>query len=383
MANELRPRGALLNTAHLFKSQEAFEKNQAQVGQDDLFFMPINPFPAGAIYMSLSEQPPSELFGGEWGALNEGRVLIGAGSGFSAGSKGGESRHTLSYSEMPSHTHSGSTGSAGDHYHYHNWGDWGKNRWGSGTSNKDSSWGWNILKKELAYKEGGSHSHSISMRTAGSGSSHNNMQPYLSVHMWHCIKQQSRQVLASGNMTTTLLDTIHLFKSYADCEANKKALKPHDLVLCPFSPFPVGAFYFSMDGQNPAKHFGGVWESVEEGRVLIGANSSYPAGSTGGEAAHSLSSSEIPSHSHSISLYSAGSHIHGSGIGCGWAKYGHYQSSEAYGSSSNVDGDNSSVRSSDAGSHSHSSSWTSYTGGGDAHNNMQPYIAVNIWNRVA
>lgn len=384
MTKQVSPRDALLSTAHLFRSQAAYNNNRDQIQPNELYFMPVNPFPTGAIYMSLNPQQPAELFGGEWGALDEGRVLLGAGGGYSAGSKGGEERHTLSYSEMPSHTHSGSSRTEGSHYHFNRWGDWGANRWGQGGNNTSSSWGWNGEYNELASRTEGSHSHSISMNSNGSGYSHNNMQPYLSVYMWHCIKQQSTARQASiKSMQTTVLDTMHLFKSLGDIEAHKTAIKPTDLVLCPYSPFPVGAFYFSMDNQNPSKHFGGVWEAVEEGRVLIGANSSHPAGQKGGSATHTLSTSEIPSHSHSISLYSTGDHNHGTGIGC-WANlYGFYQNSKAYGSTTNVDRNNSSLWLFDNGAHSHGNGWTSYTGSGQAHENMQPYIAVHIWNRIA
>ena len=66
-------------------------------------------YPVGSIYMSTSSTNPGTLFGGTWEAYAQGRTIIGNGTSdqvFSAGNTGGESNHKLSESEMPSHTHS-------------------------------------------------------------------------------------------------------------------------------------------------------------------------------------------------------------------------------------------------------------------------------------
>lgn len=53
--------------------------------------------------------------------------------------------------------------------------------------------------------------------------------------------------------------------------------------------WPVGSIYMSMIATNPGTLFGGTWERIAYGRMLIGADSaSYPAGSTGGEAEKSF-----------------------------------------------------------------------------------------------
>lgn len=47
-----------------------------------------------------------DYFGyGTWEAYGAGRVTVGGGSGYSAGSEGGEATHTLTVDEMPRHTH--------------------------------------------------------------------------------------------------------------------------------------------------------------------------------------------------------------------------------------------------------------------------------------
>ena len=75
-------------------------------------------YPVGSIYISANSTNPGTLFGGTWKALDQGRVLIGANSTYEAGTTGGEFTHTITTSEMPSHTHSGTTGwQSADHTH--------------------------------------------------------------------------------------------------------------------------------------------------------------------------------------------------------------------------------------------------------------------------
>ena len=78
-------------------------------------------YPVGTIYTSVQNVSPASFLGGTWEALNEGRVLIGAGTAHPAGETGGSETVALTTAQMPSHNHSasfsGSCGTGGSHSH--------------------------------------------------------------------------------------------------------------------------------------------------------------------------------------------------------------------------------------------------------------------------
>ena len=49
--------------------------------------------------------------------------------------------------------------------------------------------------------------------------------------------------------------------------------------------YPVGSIYLSTASTDPATFLGGTWSRIQ-GRFLLGASSTYPAGTTGGAATH-------------------------------------------------------------------------------------------------
>jgi microcystin-dependent protein len=125
--------------------------------------------------MSVSSTSPASLFGGSWTQLQN-RFLLGAGSSYSNGSTGGESTHTLTTSEMPSHTHtpnSNNTSLTGT--------------WVPNVSN-------GYARGQVAISTSSSKYAPVmdsmdnfvwgTVASTGGGSSHNNMPPYLVVYMW-------------------------------------------------------------------------------------------------------------------------------------------------------------------------------------------------------
>lgn len=120
--------------------------------------------------------------------------------------------------------------------------------------------------------------------------------------------------------------------------------------------YPIGSYYFSDNSTSPASLFGGAWEPIQ-GKFLLGADSTYTAGSTGGEAEHTLTINEMPSHKHS--LWYRTSIITNGSSGTWYFDIG------------------------TAGTEYTNSPSLGNTGGDQAHNNMPPYKAVYIWHRIA
>ena len=84
--------------------------------------------------------------------------------------------------------------------------------------------------------------------------------------------------------------------------------------------YPVGSIYMSVVETNPAELFGGTWEAIAPGRVLLGAGQyssivGYTAGTTGGRIDHVLTSSNIPKHTHTVEIATeTQSHLHKNGV---------------------------------------------------------------------
>lgn len=121
--------------------------------------------------------------------------------------------------------------------------------------------------------------------------------------------------------------------------------------------YPVGAIYMSTVKTNPSTLFGfGTWERIQD-TFLLAAGTTYAGGSTGGEATHTLTNSEIPSHNHAIFYPNASAGNDYAPIG-----YPNVGSKSTYWAVGSYTGD---------------------VGGGQAHNNMPPYLAVYVWKRTA
>lgn len=129
--------------------------------------------------------------------------------------------------------------------------------------------------------------------------------------------------------------------------------------------YPVGAVYISMNNTSPATLFGGSWTKVE-GKFLLGTSSAYPSGSSGGEETHTLTVNEMPSHLHDGIFYSeTQGATSGSNIGLNNGTAGYKLSWTGSAGTANTE------------------IHTNLAGGGASHNNMPPYLAVNMWYRVA
>lgn len=148
-------------------------------------------YPVGSIYMSTVSTNPATLFGfGTWEAMPAGHVLLAQGKSswgttYNAGSTGGEATHQLTVGELPSHGHSASTNTTGNHTHTHpGW------QMGEGIRHKDGcsaipqrgdQGGYNGT---YTFSTAGNHSHTITVNNTGSNTAHNNMQPFIVTYIW-------------------------------------------------------------------------------------------------------------------------------------------------------------------------------------------------------
>ena len=219
-------------------------------------------YPVGSIYMTTTYSEASQVhdaIGGEWEKYAQGRTIIGEGTGtdsnglvktFENNVTDGEYAHTLSSSEIASHTHSipslsGTTGSIGSGYSLHHTCETRTTNSGGSHSHRsiaNTSYGITIYKKDLnvyrgrvsspssgslytwispvydsiGYYEGDtstsgahthtypdcyldslsgvqSHSHTFSTGISTTGSTgentaHNNMEPYIVTYIYKRIK---------------------------------------------------------------------------------------------------------------------------------------------------------------------------------------------------
>lgn len=150
-------------------------------------------YPVGSIYMSINSTNPGTLFGGTWEAWGQGRVPVGVTSSDtdfnSAGKTGGEKKHALTVSEMPSHSHSTTattvtSTSNGAHKHELNF---SRDATHSGNGQRIVSTGGE--SSSAFVNSNGAHTHSVtipslSTNSKGSDSAHENMPPYITCYMW-------------------------------------------------------------------------------------------------------------------------------------------------------------------------------------------------------
>jgi hypothetical protein len=121
----------------------------------------------------------------------------------------------------------------------------------------------------------------------------------------------------------------------------------------PLDFMPIGYVYTSVLSTSPATLFGGTWSRIAQGRVLVGQDSTQTefdvAEETGGSKTHTLTTAELPPHTHTLTRKA------GAGTSTGVVRGN--ATAEADGT-------------------------TATEGSGAAHNNLQPYLVVYMWKRT-
>lgn len=155
--------------------------------------------------------------------------------------------------------------------------------------------------------------------------------------------------------------------------------------------YPVGSIYMSVNATNPSAYFGGTWVAWGAGRVPVGINTAdgnfNTVEKTGGAATVTLTTAQMPAHTHTFTGSSAttsskGAHTHNVGRDGDGAS----GSSTYTVHSAGVSGAGGTSPTNSAGAHTHTltaKGTNANTGGGGAHSNLQPYIVCYMWKRTA
>ena len=150
-------------------------------------------------------------------------------------------------------------------------------------------------------------------------------------------------------------------KINSDVKVGKMSLKEIDDTVSTLFDliYPVGSIYYTNNANfSPNVSFNGTWEQIKD-TFLLAAGDTYIGGTSGGEATHKLTVNEMPSHGHGLKKnvpYGIPyNNTSGAGSGSGGTMYGE----------------------------SYAPFTVENTGGGQAHENMPPYIVVYVWKRVS
>ena len=245
----------------------------------------------------------------------------------------GEKEHRLTINEIPSHNHNTVSMCS----------------FPEGVANARTGYGYN----EVALNKS---SYGNSVSNTGGGYAHNNIQPTV----------VSNFIIKASNVSQ-LPDEAEVVDGYSTSTTDAySANYINNMILN--AVYPVGSIYMSVNSTSPATLFGGKWVAISQGRTLVGVGTgtdingdsmTWTAETEGGEYFHTLTIDEMPSHKHV-------SWIHGNVNPTSHSESKDYFSYAGWGSSYHDTWEN-----------------TDNTGGGQAHNNIQPFFAVYMWKRTA
>lgn len=143
---------------------------------------------------------------------------------------------------------------------------------------------------------------------------------------------------------------------------------------------PIGSIWMTVEDSDPNILFGGTWVQIED-VFLLAAGNHFDLGQTGGEEEHILTTDELP---HITGTIVAGSGREGASAG----GYGAFRIASGVFSAINV-------RQNARAATAYAASWpesdatngkervTMDFGNEEPHNNMPPFLAVNVWKRIA
>ena len=146
----------------------------------------------------------------------------------------------------------------------------------------------------------------------------------------------------------------------------------------PNKVYPIGSIYMSVNSTNPSELFGGEWERIQD-RFLLASGSAYANGSTGGSARVTLTANQSGLKAHGHGMAHTHNHHHnlnknfstgGGGSVDAYVRTANRTTSTQY---TGYDNTASSKSTTDNNTASNAS---------ESHENMPPYLAVYMWERV-
>lgn len=149
------------------------------------------------------------------------------------------------------------------------------------------------------------------------------------------------------------------FNNYTLTSALEDLIKQYIL-----ASHPIGSIEINISGANPSTYLGGTWIAWGTGQVPVGVNTDdtdfNTVEKTGGEKTHELNVNEMPSHNHSPRYANTGGRLSLSSYGTGG--YNISWKNDGPKNSGDID--------------------TTFSGGSQPHNNLQPYITCYMWKRT-
>ena len=186
--------------------------------------------------------------------------------------------------------------------------------------------------------------------------------------------------------TIGLLDIYTI--TYNDGTTSTFNVKNGDIANLLDRTYPVGSIYMSVNDTEPSTLFGGTWERLE-GRFLIGAGTNmrtntnesfgslgvgepeFANGERGGQYYHKLGIDEIPEHHHDTNNYTLV--VNKNAV--------HIKSN--MGAKPVINEEYTNIVPNIMATKNDDGNATGDAGGGKAHSNMPPYLAVYMWKRTA
>ena len=143
------------------------------------------------------------------------------------------------------------------------------------------------------------------------------------------------------------------------CNGTGFTITNHEASTSILTAYPIGSIFMSVVATNPNTFFGGTWVAIGAGKMLVGIDTGDSdfdvVEETGGSKTHTLTTSQMPAHTHLEDRVERGGSSPGQDLG------------------NLAVGNDLETFTVDSGS----------TGGGSAHPIVQPYLVVHMFKRTA